>query len=305
MKRNLIVYLLIILPFLSVYCQPFTIELWPDGKIPNYLNKNEIEHIDTGDIIKISKVQIPTIEVYLPSKRNSTGKAVLICPGGGYWVLAYDWEGTDIAKWLNSKGIAGIVLKNRLPTSISQITPHLSPLMDAQRALRIIRYNSDKWNIDSSKIGVMGFSAGGHLASSLSVHFDYGKPDLTDPIEKVSCRPDFSILIYPVISFKNTKKHTGSSIALIGEKPDTSLINYYSSELQVKHNCPPTFIVHSADDLGVPYQNSILYFEALIEKKIPAELHIFKSGGHGYGLGIKDKSLRNWPELCYDWIVGL
>ena len=193
----------------STQAQNQILPLW-EGDPPNYKETGEVTIWDTSDIVRVRNVQKPDIAIFLPSKKNATGEAVVICPGGGYQILAYDWEGSDIARWLNSKGIAAFVLKYRLPGSTNNIVPRLSPLMDAQRALRMVRSNAEKWNLDPSKIGIMGFSAGGHLASTLSTHYDAGDPDSQDPVDRVSCRPDFSILIYPVISFADGVTHQGS-----------------------------------------------------------------------------------------------
>lgn len=288
----------------SLFAQNFTLPLW-SGEIPNAKKSNEVEKHDTTEMVRISNVQTPDIAVFLPTKANATGQAVVICPGGGYYILAYDWEGTDFAKWLNSKGIAAVVLKYRLPTSNNNIIPHLSPLMDAQRALRLTRHHAQEWNIDTAKVGIMGFSAGGHLASTAGTHFDYGNAKATDPIEKWSSRPDFMILVYPVITFVNPALHSGSRNALLGENPDPKLLEYYSNELQVKADTPPTFLIHAGDDDGVPVDNSILFYQALRAKKIPAELHIYPLGGHGFSLAIGKGYLETWTERCADWLKGL
>ncbi|MCK5065960.1 MAG: alpha/beta hydrolase, partial [Bacteroidales bacterium] len=215
-----------------VLAQNQIVPLW-EGDPPNYRETGEVTIWDTSDIVRVRNVQKPDIAIFLPSKKNSTGEAVVICPGGGYGILAYDWEGSDIARWLNSEGIAAFVLKYRLPGSKSNIVPHKSPLMDAQRAMRMVRSNAEKWNVDPGKIGIMGFSAGGHLASTLSTHFDVGDPSSDDPVEHESCRPDFSVLIYPVISFTGEFSHSGSRKALLGEDADPELVSHYSNELQV------------------------------------------------------------------------
>jgi len=281
--------------------QNYTLPLW-QGEVPNYQKTDETEIRNEGDILGISKVQTPEIAVYLPAGRHASGQAVVICPGGGYWALAYDWEGMDIARWLNSKGIAGIVLKYRLPTSKSNLIPHLSPLMDAQRALRLTRFQAAGWNIDTSMIGIMGFSAGGHLASTLGTHFDYGDPDAPDPVDRISCRPDFMILIYPVISFTEPFMHTGSQKALLGNNPDPELSKYYSNELQVREDTPPTFLIHAGDDDGVPVANSLAFYQALNEKHIPAEMHIYPEGGHGFSLALGKGHLEHWTDCCIDWL---
>ncbi|HJY21848.1 MAG TPA: alpha/beta hydrolase, partial [Hanamia sp.] len=274
--------------------QETTFPLWPSGKVPNYQKTDEIEKRDTSETIHISKVQFPDITVYMPAKRNATGQAVIICPGGGYVNLSYDWEGTDVAKLLNSKGITAIVLKYRLPNSKSNIIPNLSPLMDAKRAIRMTRFYATKWNIKKDKVGIMGFSAGGHLASTLGTHFDNGDPKATDSIEQMSSRPDFMILIYPVISMSKNIMHVGSRNSLIGNHPTDELAKLYSNELQVTKETPPTFLVHATDDKSVPVENSLLFYQALKDNNVPAEMHIYPKGGHGFGLALGKGYLETW-----------
>jgi acetyl esterase/lipase len=275
------------------------------GAIPNSKSNGGVEKTEISDIKLISNVQIPDIAVYLPSKRFATGQAVVICPGGGYWVLAYDLEGTDIARYLNSIGVAAIVLKYRLPTYGNCIEPHKAPLMDAQQAMRLVRHNAAKWNINPSKIGIMGFSAGGHLASTLGTHFDYGNKSASDSVEKESCRPDFMILMYPVISFTDPSTHTGSREALLGKNADPELVKYYSNELQVKEDTPPAFFVHADNDTGVPVENTLLMYKALREKHIPAELHILSEGEHGFGLGVNNQHIASWTGSLKLWLQWL
>lgn len=285
--------------------QEVSLPLWPAGKVPNYKTTNEKEKRDSTEIVRISLVQEPDIAVYLPSKRNATGQAVVVCPGGGYGVLAYNWEGTDVAKWLCSKGIAAIVLKYRLPNSKSNIVAHQSPLMDAKRAMRLVRYHAPKWNIKKDKVGVMGFSAGGHLASTLGTHFDAGNATATDSIEQFSSRPDFMVLVYPVITMKEKYMHAGSRNNLIGNNGDTALANFYSNDLQITKNTPPTFLVHASDDSGVPVENSLSFYLALKNNGIPAEMHVYPKGGHGFGLAIGRGYLETWTDRCMDWLREL
>jgi len=287
-----------------VDAQDFRLPLY-NGNIPNSKFTGSKEKIEKSDITVISNVQEPDIAVYLPTKKFATGQAVVICPGGGYWILAYDLEGTDIARYLNSIGVAAIVLKYRLPTYGNTIDPHKVPLMDAQRAMRLVRSNAVKWNIDPNKIGVMGFSAGGHLASTLGTHFDYGNKADKDSIEKLSCRPDFMILMYPVISFTETCTHTGSRDALLGKNPTKEMLNFYSNELQVKENTPPTFLVHANDDSGVPVENSLLMYKALRDKKIPTEMHILSEGEHGFGLALNNDHVALWTKNLTLWLKSL
>lgn len=304
MKTKLFLFIGFLLFAAASFAQSFTLPLWT-GEIPNNRKTSEVEVRDTSDVIRISNVQIPDITVYLPANRYATGQAIVICPGGGYVRLAYDLEGSDIAKWLNSKGIAAIVLKYRLPISSNNIVGHKSPLLDVKRAMRIVRYFASGWHIDKNKIGVMGFSAGGHLASTLGTHFDYGDRNAIDKIDRMSSRPDFMILCYPVITFTKPFMHRGSRNALLGKNPDSSLINFYSNELQVKDDTPPTFIVHADDDGTVPVENSLVFYKALRGKEIPVELHIYPEGGHGFGLALGKGHLESWSNRCIDWLRWL
>ena len=299
--KKLLIFLFITSIITPVLAQNQILPLWK-GDPPNYRETGEVTIWDTADIIRVRNVQKPDIAVFLPSKKNATGEAVVICPGGGYRILAYDWEGSDIARWLNSQGIAAFVLKYRLPGSASNIVPHKSPLMDAQRAMRLVRSNAVKWNIEPGKIGVMGFSAGGHLASTLSTHYDGGDPSSSDPVEQMSCRPDFSVLVYPVISFTEEFKHSGSRENLLGEDADESLVKQYSNELQVTEDTPPAILIHSDDDKAVPVENSIAYYKALRANQVSSELHIYPYGGHGYSLAIGRGHLSTWPDRVIEWI---
>jgi len=269
------------------------INLWADGSIPLSIKTNIQEEIEITDIVRISKVQVPQLEVYLPNKRGASGQAVIICPGGGYARLAYDWEGTDIAKLFNAHGIAAFVLKYRLPDSLSSTSPDQVPLMDAKQAISIVRARALVWNINPNKIGIMGFSAGGHLAATLSTHFDQ------------STRPNFSILIYPVISMEKSIAHMGSRTNLIGAKPTDAMVKLYSNELQITPNTPPTFILHATDDNAVPVENSLTYYQALKKNGVPAEMHIYPTGGHGFALALGKGSLEKWPTLLFDWMKEL
>jgi acetyl esterase/lipase len=299
--------LLIILIAMSMVttAQEITLSLWPAGKVPNYQKTNETEKSDTTDIVRISKVQNPEIAVFMPSKKSATGQAVVICPGGGYGILAYNWEGTDIAKWFNSKGITAIVLKYRLPNSKSNIIPDKSPLMDAQRAIRMVRANADKWNIKKDRVGIMGFSAGGHLASTAGTHFDTGNTAAADPIDRLSCRPDFMILMYPVITMSKPTMHSGSRNNLIGQNANSQLANFYSGELNVTKETPPTFLAHATDDNAVPVENSLMFYQALKDNGIPAEMHLYPKGGHGFGLALGIPETESWTDRCIDWMRNL
>lgn len=284
--------------------QKITLPLWAN-EIPNSRESNETEVSEKGEINWITQVQDPNISVYLPTKQQATGQAVVICPGGGYGGLAYDWEGTDIAKWLNSKGIAGIVLKYRLPESASVEVSYKAPLQDVQRAMKLVRSNAPNWNIDEEKIGIMGFSAGGHLASTLGTHLDSEYSIKKDAVDALSSRPNFMALIYPVISMRPKFTHQGSKNALLGKNPSQQLVEEFSNEQQVKDNTPPTFIIHATDDDAVPVENSLLFYEALKEKNIFVEMHIYPFGGHGFSLALDKGYLSSWTDRLYDWLKYL
>jgi len=304
MKKYWLLGLMINMVILNIFSQDKKLSLWPNA-IPNSQKSNEKEVDDSNDILWVTKVQDPDITVYLPSKQQATGQAVVICPGGGYEGLAYDWEGTDIAKWLNSKGIAGIVLKYRLPNSKSVKVSYKAPLQDAQRAMRLVRFHAKEWNIDPDKVGIMGFSAGGHLAANLTTHFDHEDSFEKDPIDSLSARPDFAVLIYPVITMKKGITHQGSKNSLLGEDPSEALVKEFSNELNVQSNTPPTFMVHATDDDVVPVENSLLFYKALNEKNISAELHIYPEGGHGFSLALGKGYLQSWTDRLYDWLKNL
>lgn len=288
--------------FSTLRAQDLTLPLYPAGKVPNYQKTSEVEKWDTTNIVRVSLVQTPTMDVYLPAGSNATGQAVVICPGGGYGILAYNWEGSDPARFLSAKGITAIVLKYRLPNSKSNITSHLTPLLDAKRAIRTVRAHAGKWRINPAKVGIMGFSAGGHLASTLATHFDAGNATATDSIERQSSRPDFAVLVYPVISMSKPIMHAGSRNNLIGASATDELAKLYSNELQVTKDTPPTFLVHATDDKGVPVENSLLFYQALKDKGVPAEMHIYPTGGHGFGLGIGKGYLETWTDRLVDWL---
>ncbi|KAA0991345.1 alpha/beta hydrolase [Dyadobacter aurulentus] len=276
-----------------------TINLWPEGKVPNFKTSDvqEKSETDASGILRISGVTVPTMTAYIAPKEKATGAAVMICPGGGYGILAASHEGSDFAKWFNDRGISAFVLKYRLPNAKAMEHQHEVPLMDAMQAMKLIREGAGKWNIDKNKIGVMGFSAGGHLAATLSTHHNMG------PKASPDAKPDFSILLYPVISFQPNISHGGSRDNLLGSEKSDELIKYYSNEMQVSDQTPPAFLVHAMDDTGVPVENSIQYYLALKNKKIPAEMHLYPKGGHGYGMRTEGKgSLANWPAAMEGWL---
>jgi len=243
----------------------------------------------------------PTLTIYLPPQDKATGAAVVICPGGGYGALAMDHEGHQIGQWLNSFGVAGFIVKYRHRNSGAGYG-HPAPIQDAQRAIRTVRSRAKEWDVDPNRIGILGFSAGGHLASSAATHFNESFYDARDAIDRVSCRPDFAVLVYPVISFMEPFTHVGSRKNLLGAEPDASLVEKMSNEKQVTPQTPPTFLIHTWEDRGVPAENSISFYLALRKASVPAEMHIFLKGPHGFGLGQKLDGASTWPTLCEKWM---
>jgi acetyl esterase/lipase len=266
------------------------------GAIPAPANFKEIADQGADGVLRVSMVTEPTLTAYLPAKEKATGTAVIICPGGGYGILAMNLEGYTIAEEFNKLGIAAFVLKYRLPNDETMKERAFGPLQDVQQAMYVVRKNAAKWSLKTDKIGVMGFSAGGHLASSFSVHYDDVKIENKD----INLRPDFSILIYPVISFLESP-HVGSRENLLGVAPTQEQLTYFSSERNVNKDTPPAFLVHAMDDPGVPVQNSIIYGQALNRHKVPAELHLYQAGGHGFGLNNKTTS-DQWFERLKNWL---
>lgn len=288
------------------FSQTLTLKLWPDGIPGSKTDPSYVEKITITDgrVTRCEKVVTPDLTVFLPAPEKANGAAVLICPGGGYGVLAFDHEGNAIARWLNDNGIAGIILKYRLPSDQIMIDKSTGPLQDAQEAMRVIRRNAPEWKIDPKKVGVIGFSAGGHLASTISTHYAEKVYVVED---NTNSRPDFSLLIYPVVSLDTTITHRGTRNNLLGLKPDAKQVQRFSNELQINADTPPAFLVHSADDRAVPVMNSIGYFRGLQKNNIPAELHVFQKGGHGYGLSPNGGTESSWPDLCIRWlkVMGL
>ncbi len=258
------------------------IPLWENGA-PNAVGKEAVD--------------IPTITPYLASKEKATGAAIVVLPGGGYSHLSEIKEGSDVAKWLNTLGISAFVVKYRLGMRYHQP----NQLLDAARALRTVRSRAKEWNVDAARIGILGFSAGGHLASTLGTHFDTGKADAKDEIDRVSSRPDLMILLYPVITMGEFA-HQGSKLNLLGENPTPDLVKQYSNELQVTKETPPTFIAHSVADSVVPIENSLLFAEALRKVRVPFELHLYEQGPHGFGLAPTNPVLASWTDRCADWL---
>jgi len=267
--------------------------------IPNSkpgVNEERTEYKD--GLTLIWKVARPEITVFLPPKSKANSTAVIICPGGGYQYITANMEGTDIAEQFVKMGVAAIVLKYRIPNDAWMVHKEIGPLQDAQQAIKMVREQAAKWNINPNRIGIMGFSAGGHLASTAGTHFN---KVLIPNTNNTSVRPDFMILIYPVISFLPGICHVGSKEQLVGKNAGIELVNEYSNELQVTEQTPPTFLVHASDDDAVISMNSIAFYDSLVSKKIPAEIHIYQSGGHGFGMFIKNSQER-WMDRCESWL---
>ena len=271
-------------------------------KIPNSKTAKNPETTETraNGTRFISRTAIPTLTVFIPKKPN--GKAVIICPGGGYRGVAIDHEGFQVAKALNEAGVAAFVLKYRTPNDTTCVDKSLAPLQDAQQAIRLVRQNAKKWQINPTKVGIMGFSAGGHLASSAATHFSKNAdPSVSDT---TSVKPNFAILGYPVINLTDSLMHKGSRDNLLGKKPTAEQIQLYSNDLQVTPQSPPTFLVHAADDKTVKVENSIAYYMACLKNGVPVEMHLYPKGGHGFGMN-NSTTEDKWFERLLNWLKNL
>jgi acetyl esterase/lipase len=262
---------------------PQTILLWPDGA-PGALGKEDIDK--------------PSLIVFPTNGAEKVPTAVIICPGGSYGHLSMEKEGSDVAKWLNERGITAFVLKYRLGPKYH----HPIEIGDAQRAIRYARLHAKDYGYDEKRIGIWGFSAGGHLASTAGTHFDSGKVDASDPIDRQSSRPDFMILAYPVITFTMPYLHQGSRDNLLGKDPDPALIELLSNEKHVTADTPPTFLFHTTDDKTVPVENSVYFYLALRKAGVRAEIHIYEKGSHGLGLAPGDPVVKSWVDRLADWL---
>lgn len=288
---------------------PPLLMLWRDGApgamgpLPPEVKDGQMSVDSWGTLRKAFNdpklADVAGIVVFSPPKENANGAAVVICPGGGYGHLAADHEGEDIARWLNSLGVTGIVLKYRLGPRYHYPT-HLH---DAQRALRTARHRAKEWNIDPKRVGVLGFSAGGHLASTTATQFDAGLKEAKDPIDAESCRPDFAVLLYPVIRLDGPFSHGGSRTNLLGKTPAAELVDSLNNDKRVTPQTPPTFLVHTTEDKGVPPENSVVFYMALAKHKVPAEMHIYEKGVHGLGLGPAGLPYSSWPARCEAWLT--
>ncbi|WP_053990543.1 alpha/beta hydrolase [Mangrovimonas sp. TPBH4] len=276
------------------------IDLYPNG-VPNAIEDKgyqEEAEVNEGKAIRVYKVSKPTLAVFKPEKSNGT--AVIICPGGGYGYLAIDKEGVQPAKWLNELGIMAFVLKYRLPYDGIMTDKSFGPLQDVQQAIRYVRTHADEFHLDATKIGIMGFSAGGHLAATASTLYD----EVVYEEGSVSLRPDFSILVYPVISMEDVVTHQGSKTNLLDENPGKEEVEKFSSEEQIDAETPPAFLVHATDDGAVPVENSLRYYKGLVENGVSSELHVYNQGGHGFGLKGRGSSTA-WTKTLENWLKDL
>jgi acetyl esterase/lipase len=286
------IYILALTLYTSSAAGQTVMPLYP-GKIPNAIAGPDEETNKDQIARKVSK---PTLTVYLPPAATATGTAIVVCPGGGYGVLVMEWEGSRIADELNKSGITAIVLKYRLPDEKIMTDKSIGPLQDAQQAIKTVREHAKEWKINTDKIGIMGFSAGGHLAATAGTHYD--STFIPNP-EKTSLRPDFMVLVYPVISLMDKVGHKGSGSNLLGASPAAEKVKYFSNELQVKKTTPPTYLTHAGDDKVVPVSNSIFFYEALNANGVPADLHIYSKGEHGYP---QTPALGEWFGRCLHWM---
>ncbi len=266
--------------------------------VPNSKPGPDRETSVTNGFMRVSKVSNPGMTIYLPPADVATGEAVVIFPGGGYSILAIEHEGHDVAKLLSASGIAAFVVKYRLPDDSIMIDRKFGPVQDAQRAIQMVRENATRWNIQRDRIGIMGFSAGGHLASTAGTHFE--KEYISNP-NKTSLRPDFMILVYPVISFQDSIGHSGSKANLIGKNPDAKTVQLFSNEMNVTAKTPRTYLIHAKDDKTVPYRNSTIFEEQLKKNKVPVKLYLYEAGGHGFGLNNKTSDVK-WLDDVIRWV---
>lgn len=289
MKTKILFIVLISISALSIQAQEI-IPLYP-YKVPNSKATNTKEIYASG---MYRNVTVPGLEIFLPEKEKASGAAVIICPGGSYTVIVYQGEGVSTAKELAKNGVAAFVLKYRLPDDSTMLNKNIGPLQDAQQAIKTVRENAAKWGIDSNKIGIMGFSAGGHLAATEATHFTEA---LIENNNKTSLRPDFQILVYPVITMQDYLTHKESKRKLLGNDPSKETTDLFSNELQINATSPPAYITHAADDKVVDVDNSIQYFEKLRLENVPVEMHIYPKGGHGFVFGHP-----GWMEPLFQWM---
>lgn len=301
MNLSLITSNLVILSLLTA--NVFSQQIMPlyDGEIPNSKPAPDTERSETNEgIFIIHNVSKPTLTAYLPDPSIATGEAIVVVPGGGYHIVAAGHEGVDVARRFNEMGIAAFVLKYRIPNSEWMVNPEIGPIQDAQRAIQLVRLNAKKWNVNKNKVGILGFSAGGHLASTAATHF---KTSHIPKKKNISLRPDFVILVYPVITFTDSATHTGSRDNLLGKNASPEKLKEYSNELRITPETPPTFLVHAKDD-PVSVRNTILFADSLSAKGVFSEVILYEGGGHGFGL-VNPTSDINWPDRVREWMKKL
>jgi acetyl esterase/lipase len=286
--------------FVLITCAQTVFPLYPDS-IPNSRSVADEEQSETDQhgILRISKVSRPTLTAYLPAKEKANGTAVIVVPGGGYRILAASHEGSDVAKRFNEMGVAAFVLKYRLPNNVTMVNKEIGPVQDAQRAIQMVREKAKEWGIDKDRVGIIGFSAGGHLASTAGTHFNHAYINVG---RKVNLRPDFMILVYPVISFADSITHMGSRDNLLGKDPSPERKTAFSNELQVNKKTPPTYLVHAEDDKTVKVQNMLLFATALQKNKVPFDFYLYEKGGHGFGMNNSTSDVK-WMDLVQEWMV--
>jgi acetyl esterase/lipase len=294
--NNFIIAILIFMVSIGcIHAQNEEIELW-SSEVPGSIKANDYFEVYNENLDQLRKVVNPTLTMFVPE--NPNGTSIVICPGGGYAYLSIEKEGYKVAEWLNTLGVTAFVLKYRLPSDEIMIDKSIGPLQDAQEAMRYIRRHLDKWSIDKNKIGVMGFSAGGHLAASLATRYNEQIYEVSDTI---SAKPDFTILVYPVISMDEKIGHQGSRNRLLGINASKELKENFSNEKHIDSLTPPAFIVHASNDNGVLVENSLAFYLGLKNNKVSAELHLYQDGKHGFGLG-KTGTSQFWTQQCERWL---
>jgi acetyl esterase/lipase len=298
--KKLLTLLVTLTCFVLISISQTVIPLYNDS-IPNSKAVPDEEKAETSASgkITISNISRPTLTVYLPPKEKATGAAVVVIPGGGYRVVAIGHEGYDVAKRFNEMGVAAFVLKYRLPSDVTMVNKEIGPVQDAQRAIQLVRERAREWEIDKERVGIIGFSAGGHLASTAGTHFNTAYIAVG---KKTNLRPDFMILVYPVISFADSICHMGSRTKLIGENPSPQKKMEYSNELKVNKKTPPTYLVHAEDDSTVKVQNMLLFATALQKNKVPFDFYLYEKGGHGFGLNNSTSEVK-WMDLVQEWMT--
>jgi acetyl esterase/lipase len=298
MNIKLTLLALIVMAKVASAQQGKTIDLYPNG-VPNSKKVPAGAYIEKTVNTRASKVSNPALIPFFPEKGKENGAAIVICPGGGYSILSMENEGYSIARKFAEIGVTAFILKYRLPSDSIMVDKTIGPLQDAQRAIQLVRQRAKEWGISTDRVGIIGFSAGGHLASTAITHFNKAVIENKD---NVNLRPDFGILMYPVVSFGDIA-HKGSKNNLIGNNPSPEMVDLYSNEKQVTANTPPTFLVHAQDDKTVPVMNSVVFYEAMVKAGVKGEMHLYQAGGHGFGLNNKTTK-DQWFDRCVNWMTA-